>query len=102
MTAFLVHEVFASVNTVKQKGSVESTVTLVSSVLGSEFTKTVFNVPDDRAFTVTDLTAVNEGGIWKATADGSPAFQGLEFYGPSPKEAMDSAESFVRRLMTEQ
>ena len=48
------------------------------------------------------LTAVNEGGIWKATASGSPAFQGLEFYGPSPKEAMDRAESFVRRLMTEQ
>jgi hypothetical protein len=48
------------------------------------------------------LTAVNEGGIWKATADGSPAFQGLEFYGPSPKEAMDNAESFVRRLITEQ
>jgi hypothetical protein len=48
------------------------------------------------------LSAANEGGIWKATADGSPAFQGLEFYGPSPKEAMDSAESFVRRLLTEE
>lgn len=48
------------------------------------------------------LKAVNEGGIWKATAEGSPAFQGLEFYGPSLKAAMDNAESFVRRLMTEQ
>jgi hypothetical protein len=47
------------------------------------------------------LTAVNEGGIWKATAEGSPALQGLVFYGPSPKAAMDNAESFVRRLMTD-
>jgi hypothetical protein len=47
------------------------------------------------------LVAVNEGGVWKVTVDGSTMFEGLEFYGPLPKPALDSAESFVRRLLSE-
>jgi hypothetical protein len=47
------------------------------------------------------LATVRQGGTWKATAEGLPALQGLEFYGPTPKAALDSAESFVRRLITQ-
>lgn len=45
------------------------------------------------------LVAVKEGSGWKATVEGSPSFQGLEFHGRMPKVALDQAESFVRRLL---
>lgn len=45
------------------------------------------------------LVAVSDGDGWKATAEGSALFQGLEFFGPLPKAALDHAETFVRRLM---
>jgi hypothetical protein len=46
------------------------------------------------------LVAVSDGNGWKATAEGSAQFQGLEFFGPLPKVALDHAETFVRRLMS--
>jgi uncharacterized protein YpbB len=45
------------------------------------------------------LVAVSDGNSWKVTAEGSDLFQGLEFFGPLPKLALDHAENFVRRLM---
>ena len=45
------------------------------------------------------LTAVSDGNGWKAIAEGSMLFRGLEFSGPLPKMALDQAENFVRRLM---
>jgi hypothetical protein len=45
------------------------------------------------------LVAVNQGVDWKVTVEGPAPFLGLEFHGPLPKEALDNAESFVRRLI---
>jgi len=44
------------------------------------------------------MIAVSDGKGWKATAEGSMLFRGLEFFGPIPKMALDQAENFVRRL----
>lgn len=59
---------------------------------------TVLRKLETHAGTIT-LTAVSDGKGWKATAEGSMLFRGLEFSGPLPKEALDQAENFVRRLM---
>ncbi len=45
------------------------------------------------------LVAVNQGADWTVTVEGPGPFLGLEFHGPVPKEALDQAESFVRRLI---
>ena len=42
---------------------------------------------------------MNQGGGWTVTVEGPGPFLGLEFHGPVPKEALDRAESFVRRLI---
>lgn len=44
------------------------------------------------------LVAVSDGNGWKVSVEGSVLFQGLEFFGPLPKVALDHAETFVRRL----
>ena len=45
------------------------------------------------------LIAVNQGGDWTVTVEGAGPFLGLEFHGPVPKETLDRAESFVRRVI---
>ncbi len=45
------------------------------------------------------LVAVSHGGDWTVTVEGAGPFLGLEFHGPVSKEALDRAESFVRRLI---
>ncbi len=44
------------------------------------------------------LVALNAGRGWKATVEGSPICERLEFHGLMPKTALDCAEAFVRRL----
>jgi hypothetical protein len=45
------------------------------------------------------LVAVHHGAHWTVTVEGPGPFLGLEFHAPLPKEALDNAESFVRRLI---